>query len=205
MASTALQITRSEAMTGVAPPDPSSDVELVARMARGDRAALARLYERHAPRLCALARQILGDAGEAEDLLHDVFLEAWRRAADYSEARGSVSSWLSLRTRSRAIDRRRSAPGKRNIGLADIHLETIGPPPDSSRDPARSSDRDRLRQALLTMSDAEREVLLLGYFQGLSTSEIAERIGAPLGTVKSRTRAALIKLRVYFDSKGVTS
>jgi len=205
VASTALQITRSEAMTGVAPPDPSSDVELVARMARGDRAALARLYERHAPRLCALARQILGDAGEAEDLLHDVFLEAWRRAADYSEARGSVSSWLSLRTRSRAIDRRRSAPGKRNIGLADIHLETIGPPPDSSRDPARLSDRDRLRQALLTMSDAEHEVLLLGYFQGLSTSEIAERIGAPLGTVKSRTRAALIKLRVYFESKGVTS
>ena len=201
----ALGITRSEAMTGAAPPDPSSDAELVARMARGDREALARLYERHAPRLCALARQILGDPGEAEDLLHDVFLEAWRHASEYSEARGSVGSWLSLRTRSRAIDRRRSAPRKRNVGLADSHLETLSTPPDSSKDPARVSDRDRLRQALLTMSESEREVLLLGYFQGLSTSEIAERIGAPLGTVKSRTRAALIKLRVYFDSKGVAS
>ena len=192
-------------MTGADPPDQSSDAELVARMARGDRQALARLYERHAPRLCALSRQILGDAGEAEDLLHDVFLEAWRHASEYSEARGSVASWLSLRTRSRAIDRRRAAPHKRNVGLVDAHLETLSAPPDSSKDPARFTDRDRLRQALLTMSEAEREVLLLGYFQGLSTSEIAEHIGAPLGTVKSRTRAALSKLRVYFETRGEVS
>jgi RNA polymerase sigma-70 factor, ECF subfamily len=183
----------------------NSDAALVANMARGDRAALAVLYERHAPRLCALARQILGEPGEAEDLLHDVFLEVWRHAADYSEARGSVWSWLSLRTRSRAIDRRRSAPRARTIGLADSHLEMLSAVPDSSRDPLRLSERGRLRKALSTMSEPEREVLFLGYFQGLSCSEIAESLGAPLGTIKSRTRAALSKLRVYFETAGASS
>jgi RNA polymerase sigma-70 factor (ECF subfamily) len=191
---------------GITPParDPESDAELVRRMARGDRAALAELYERHAPRLCALARQILGDQGEAEDLLHDVFLEAWRHAADYSESRGTVSAWLSLRTRSRALDRRRSAPHRRNVAFADSGVEFLGAPPDSSKDPARASDRDRLRRALGTMTEPEREVLFLGYFQGLSASEIAERLGAPLGTVKTRTRSALGKLRDYFATKGVS-
>jgi len=201
----ALGATRSEVRTPTSSlPETSTDPELVARMARGDRAALAALYERHAPRLCALARQILGEAGEAEDLLHDVFLEAWRHATDYSEARGSVWSWLALRTRSRSIDRRRSAPRARTVGLADSHLETLSTAPDSSRDPARASERERLRKALATMSENEREVLFLGYFQGLSTSEIAERLAVPLGTVKTRTRAALTKLRLYFETKGAT-
>jgi RNA polymerase sigma-70 factor (ECF subfamily) len=188
-----------------APRSASSDSELVGRMARGDRAALAELYERHAPRLCALAKHILADQGEAEDLLHDVFLEAWRHAADYSEARGSVWSWLALRTRSRAIDRRRAAPRRRTVGLAESHIETLGAAPDSSKDPSRGTDRDRLRRALATMSEAEREVLFLGYFQGLSASEIAEQIGAPIGTVKSRTRSALEKLRAYFDAREIAS
>src|SRR5687767_7645752 len=91
-------------------PDGETDSGLVASMARGDRAALGMLYERHASRLLALLLRILGDRAEAEDLLHDVFLEAWRHAADYSTARGTVSAWLVLRARSRAIDRRRSAP-----------------------------------------------------------------------------------------------
>jgi RNA polymerase sigma-70 factor, ECF subfamily len=202
----ALGTTRLAAMNAASSaPDSSSDAELVVRMARGERGALAVLYERHAPRLCALARQILGEPGEAEDLLHDVFLEAWRHAGDYSEARGSVWSWLALRTRSRAIDRRRSAPRARTIVLADSHLEMLSAAPDSSRDPLRLSERDRLRKALTTMSEAEREVLFLGYFQGMSSSEIAESLGAPLGTIKSRTRAALSKLRLYFETSGVSS
>jgi RNA polymerase sigma-70 factor (ECF subfamily) len=193
------QLSRA-APSSAAPAAGCSDPELVGRMARGDRTALAELYERHAPRLCALARQILGDAVEAEDLVHDVFLEAWRHASEYAEARASVWSWLALRTRSRAIDRRRAAPRQRTIGLADSHLELIGAAPDSSKDPGRGSERERLRQALASMSEAEREVLLLGYFQGLSASEIAERLGAPLGTVKSRTRSALNRLRAFFSA-----
>ena len=202
----ALDNSRSQNLRAAAPSgDTSADPELVERMARGDRNALAELYERHAPRLCALARQILGERVEAEDLVHDVFLEAWRHAADYSEARASVWSWLALRTRSRAIDRRRSAPRQRTIGLSDAQLELIGAPPDSSKDPARASERERLRHALSTMSETEREVLFLGYFQGLSASEIADQLGVPVGTVKSRTRSALSKLRVFFSAEEVAS
>ena len=171
---------------------PPSDVELVERMARGDRDALGALYERHAPRLSALAHHILGRGTEAEDLLHDVFLEAWRRAGDYSEARGSVWAWLCVRTRSRAIDRRRAAP--RNVSLDSFDdralLEEF-----ADGDLELSSEREKLRGALRAMSREEREVLALGYFEGMSSSEIAELIRVPVGTVKSRTRAALAKLR----------
>ena len=95
-----------------------TDAELVGRMARGDRSALGALYGRHAGRLLGLLLKILGDRAESEDLLHDVFLEAWRRAGDYSAERGSVAAWLVLRARSRAIDRRRSVPRARSVPLS---------------------------------------------------------------------------------------
>jgi len=172
----------------------SSDPELVRRMSRGDSLALAALYERHAPRLCALARQILGSE-EAEDLLHDVFLEAWRHAADYVEERGSVWAWLCVRTRSRAIDRRRAAPRTLSLELFDPGTPELLGAVEAEWDADWASDRSRLREALASMSRDEREVLGLGYFEGLSSSEIAARLGIPIGTVKSRTRGALSKLR----------
>jgi RNA polymerase sigma-70 factor (ECF subfamily) len=172
--------------------DADGDAALVARMARGDRPALGVLYERHAPRLLALLLKILGDRAEAEDLLHDVFLEAWRHAAEYSAERGTVSAWLALRTRSRAIDRRRSAPRARSVPLEGSDLPERG---DPTADPGRMHDQRRLGDVLSVMSADEREVILLGYFEGLSSTEIAERIGKPVGTVKSRTRSALEKLR----------
>jgi RNA polymerase sigma-70 factor (ECF subfamily) len=181
-----------------APPVPPEDTDptLVARMARGDRAALSELYARHAPRLLALTAGILRDRTEAEDLLHDVFLEAWKSAASYSEERGTVTAWLSLRARSRAIDRRRS-PGRSRA----VSLEASGQSPsaDPSVDPARMGDHERLARALSVLSPEEQEVILLGYFEGLSSSEIAERIQRPIGTVKSRTRSALGKLRGVLD------
>jgi RNA polymerase sigma-70 factor (ECF subfamily) len=169
-----------------------SDASIVARMARGDRLALATLYGRHAGRLLALLLRILGDRAEAEDLLHDVFLESWRHAGDYSSERGTVSAWLVLRARSRAIDRRRSAPRARSVPLDGTELPARG---DPAADPGRMVDQKRLGDALSVMSVEEREVILLGYFEGLSSTEIAERIGKPVGTVKSRVRSALEKLR----------
>jgi RNA polymerase sigma-70 factor (ECF subfamily) len=181
-----------------------TDAELVDRMGRGDRDALGALYERHAPRLAAIARHILGPGVEAEDLLHDVFLEVWRHARDYAQDRGSVWSWLLLRTRSRAIDLRRVASRRPSVELLDSHLETNG-----ARDPntemVLASERGKLRAALAAMSEDEREVLLLGYFEGLSGTEIAALIGAPVGTVKSRTRSALAKLRDLLANPGETS
>lgn len=179
------------------PPADVTDVELVARMARGDRLALSALYERHSPKLRALALRILHDPMAADDVLHDVFLEAWRRSADYSAERGTVSVWLSLRLRSRAIDRRRlmprSVPLASGDGLAGA---------ESSSDPGRSVDHARLRAALTSMSEGERNVILLGYFEGLTSSEIALQVGISIGTVKSRTRNALIKLRRFFHTEG---
>ncbi|HWA73540.1 MAG TPA: sigma-70 family RNA polymerase sigma factor [Polyangiaceae bacterium] len=179
----------------------SSDIELVQRMSRGDSAALAALYERHAPKLSAIAHHLLGQPNDAEDVLHDVFLEVWRHANDYSEARGSVWSWLAVRTRSRAIDRRRSAPRRLSVELSDDHLDEQRFR-DGAMSDSPSPDRERLKRALRLTSVEEREVLWLGYFEGLSSSEIALKIGIPLGTVKSRARSALAKLRAEFVSKG---
>jgi RNA polymerase sigma-70 factor, ECF subfamily len=172
------------------------DAALVARMARGDRAALSALYTRHAPRLLALVVGILRHRADAEDVLHEVFLEAWQKAASYAEERGSVGAWLSLRARSRAIDRRRSVPRTRTVTLEAIGLDG---PIDPALDPARIQDHRRLGHAFAVMSEAEQQVLVLGYFEGLSSSEIAEQLGAPVGTVKSRTRSALHKLRAALD------
>ena len=168
------------------------DAALVRLMARGDRKALSALYTRHAPRLLALATGILRDRREAEDVLHDVFLEAWQRAASYAEERGSVTTWLSLRTRSRAIDRRRAPARNRSVSLEGSGLP---PPVDPFADPSRTLDHEALARALSSMAADEQEVIVLGYFEGLSSSEIAERLLIPIGTVKSRTRAALGKLR----------
>jgi RNA polymerase sigma-70 factor (ECF subfamily) len=169
-----------------------ADAALVARMARGDRAALSALYTRHAPKLLALMLRILHDRAEAEDVLHDVFLEAWQKAATYSSERGTVGAWLTLRARSRALDRRLAAPRARAVPL-----EACGDdgPSDPSVDPMRIGDHRRLSQAFTVMTPDEREVIVLGYFEGLSSSEIADKVGAPVGTVKSRTRSALQKLR----------
>jgi RNA polymerase sigma-70 factor, ECF subfamily len=183
-------------MSDPSAPSEDTDPALVARMARGDRAALSELYARHAPRLLALTAGILRDRAEAEDVLHDVFLEAWKSAASYSEERGTVTAWLSLRARSRAIDRRRSPARSRAVPLeASGHSPAVDPP----LDPGRIGDHERLARALSALSVEEQEVILLGYFEGLSSSEIAERIQKPIGTVKSRTRSALGKLRGVLD------
>jgi RNA polymerase sigma-70 factor, ECF subfamily len=166
------------------------DSGLVARMAEGDVVALAALYQRHFRSVFALARTMLRDAQEAEDLTHDVFLEAWRRSDDYSEERGTVRAWLSMRTRSRALDRLKSAGHSLRAGIESSPRAT----------PTSLVERYRLRERLSKMSDMQQQVLVLGYFEGLTTSEIAERLGVPVGTVKSRTRLALDVLRKQFGA-----
>jgi RNA polymerase sigma-70 factor (ECF subfamily) len=179
--------------TPPAPDGALDDIALVRAMARGDGAALAQLYDRHAATMLALAQRIVGRGAEAEDIIHDVFLEAWRHSADYDPERGGVKSWLLLRTRSRSLDVQKSARvSKQARSLDDAWLAELG---DPSRDTAAGADQSRIRQVLVALSPEQREVLLLGYFEGLSSSEIAERIGVPLGTVKSRVAAALSALR----------
>ena len=171
-------------MTG----EDAEDAALVAAMAGGDSAALAKLYERHAGVLLGLALRIVRERREAEDLLHDVFLEAWRSAKDFDPKRGRVRTWLAIRMRSRALDLQKSARVSRNAG--DAGLEVV--PDESAR---TSPDHARVRAALAELPDDQRHVLELAYFEGLTCSEIAERIGKPIGTVKSRLSAAMAKLR----------
>ncbi|MEO8179951.1 MAG: sigma-70 family RNA polymerase sigma factor [Deltaproteobacteria bacterium] len=185
--------TDSGALGSGAPGQPSespSDPELVERMVRGDRSAVALLYGRHKLPLFALARGMLRGTAEAEDLLHDVFLEAWGRCADYSVERGSVGAWLMLRTRSRALDRIKAAGRRPAADHASMPDE-----PSTAHAPVETIDQARLRQLLVQMPEAQQQVVLLGYFEGLSSAEISERLQIPIGTVKSRTRAALESLR----------
>ncbi len=170
--------------------EPLEDAELIQAAANGQRRALAVLYDRHAPTMLGLALRVLSQRHEAEDLVHDVFLEAWKRAADYDPNRGSVRAWLLLRTRSRALDRKKSARVKRSVSLEAESL------PELSQSGADAAPDQRLvREVLRELPTEQREVLLLGYFEGLSSSEISAHIGIPIGTVKSRVASALSKLR----------
>lgn len=169
-------------------PDDAEDEVLVAAMAAGDRAALATLYERHGSLLLGLALRIVREKREAEDLLHDVFLEAWRTAKDFDPRRGRVRTWLAIRMRSRALDLQKSARVSRNTG--DGGLELLVDEAASA-----SPDHGRIRGALAELGSDQRRVLELAYFEGLTCTEIAKRVEIPVGTVKSRIAAGLDRLR----------
>ena len=175
--------------------DPELDRSCMERLRAGDLKALEELYDRHTPMLYGLVLRIVGRAADAEEVLQDTWVHAWRRAGTWEPARGTVTAWLLTLARSRAIDRIRSVAARRRA-------ETAAPAPDppSSRDEpaANAADRqrrDRISAALAALTPQQREVLELGYFGGLSQSEIAARMGAPLGTVKSWTRQGLMRLR----------
>ena len=180
-----------------APLDPLRDADLVARMAERDESALTVLYARHAPTLLALSRRILAVDGDAEDVVQETFLQAWRQAARYEPGRSSVTSWLVLIARSRAIDRLR---GRRVAERVAIEAGVSDPAPDTSLAGERNvffAERGvRIRRALAALPLEQREVIELSFFRGLTQTEIAQRTGAPLGTVKTRTLLAMKKLRV---------
>ena len=173
--------------------DPTSDEQLVRAMAQGDAEALGQLYDRFAPSMIALARHLLASSGDAEDLVHDVFLEAWRHAAEFDRSRGTVRGWLTIRTRSRALDLLRSAAVSRRVATKDDIWQNL--PNADAADHTLSPDANRVRRVLAELPIEQRTVLLLGYFRGLSSSEIAEHVNVPVGTVKSRVASALSKLR----------
>lgn len=173
------------------------DGELVIAMARGRREALGALYDRHAPALLGLGIKLLRDRGEAEEILHDVWLEAWQRAGDWDPQRGSVRTWLMLRMRSRCLDRIKSAARSRTSPAGE-HLERMAGAVASGA--LERADAGRVRGALEALPEDQRRILELGYFGGLTCSEMATHLGIPIGTVKSRLHAALTKLRAAFSA-----
>jgi RNA polymerase sigma-70 factor, ECF subfamily len=166
------------------------DAALVAAMARGDRAALAALYDRHASLLLGAAYHVLRNRRDAEDLLHDVLLECWNKAGTFDVRRGSVRSWLLVRVRSRALDRVRS------LAVARRHAAAPPAPPEEPLgDAARAADGGRAVRALGALPEAQRSIVELCFFEGLGCGDIAERLGIPVGTVKSRLARAVERLR----------
>ncbi len=175
-------------------------------MAGGDAEALAALYDRYSPVVMALFVRMLGSRAEAEDLLQEVFIEAWRRAGSFDRARGSAATWLLVLARSRALDRLRSG-ARRRAGRSRLEVDpaagatAVAPAlPSESVELARR--RTAVRSAVAALTAPQREALELSYYAGLSHAEIAEQIEVPLGTVKSRIIAAMRQLRCALADVG---
>jgi RNA polymerase sigma-70 factor (ECF subfamily) len=165
-------------------------------MCDADETALGALYDRWARSLYSLVFHLLRDPDEAEDVVEETFWQAWRKASSYEPSRGAVSTWLLTIGRRRALDRLRAKSRRKEESTQSGVLADIASPASDPLQMIESSERrSNVLTALRDLPDEQREVLELGYFQGLSQSEIADTTGQPLGTVKTRMRLAMQKLR----------
>ncbi len=167
----------------------TDELRLVASIAAGDTGALAELYDRYSSLLMGLGMKILRDQAEVEDLLHDVFVDAWQKAGTYDPGRGSVRTWLCLRMRSRALDRSRLSRRTRVESLViseTAHRQEV----ETTLSDNQFLRRETLADALNELPQPQREVIALAYFRGLSCREIASSLEVPIGTVKSRLAGA---------------
>lgn len=176
----------------------------VARMADGDQSSLAALYDESSRLVYSMVLRIVRKAEDAEEVTLDVFTQAWRSAASYDASRGSVAAWLVTLARSRAIDRLRARASREEYErpLPDLFdLPTAQPTPERETEAAQR--RQRVVAALSTLSPEERELVQLAFFAGLTHSELAAHLRKPLGTVKTRIRAGMMKLREQLEPLAV--
>jgi RNA polymerase sigma-70 factor, ECF subfamily len=167
---------------------------LIQQMAAGDREAFGSFYDRYASLVYSLIVRIVRDRSDAADVLQDVFWEAWQSAATYDPSRGTPEAWMITRARARAIDRVRAVRRRGETFVAPV--DEAAAPATLGRDAAeRAEDRGIIQGALGQLSLAQREVIELAYYAGLTQTEIAERLKQPLGTVKTRIRLGLERLR----------
>jgi RNA polymerase sigma-70 factor, ECF subfamily len=175
----------------------AEDLESLRLVVSGDQGAAAGLYDRHSRALYSLILRILGDEGEAEDVLQEVFVQAFRQAGRYDASRGAVVAWLLMMARSRAIDRLRTR--RTRVEGRTGEVQVLNDLPDAQPDAASviiGEEQTRLvRHALAELPLVQRVAIELAYYEGLSHSEIAERLEQPLGTIKTRIRLGLLKLR----------
>jgi RNA polymerase sigma-70 factor (ECF subfamily) len=177
------------------------DTDLVGRAAGGDERAMAALYDRYGQVLYAVAYRIVGQRADAEEVVLDAFAQAWRDASRFEASRGSVAGWLTTIARSRALDLVRARTRRERI-TASAAAERPGSSPAMGGwrlDPSSGVDiaerRRQVQLALEALSPPQRHAIELAYFEGLSQSEIAERLQEPLGTIKTRVRLGMLKLR----------
>lgn len=173
-----------------------ADQAALTRLARGDQNALAELYDRHARSIYSLALRILRERADAEDIVQEVFAQAWNQAGRFDTSRGAVAAWLLMMARSRAIDRLRSRRSRPETASDAAVVERM---PDAAvRQDLQllsSEQVELVKSALNGLPPPQREALELAYYEGLTHTEIADRLAEPLGTVKTRIRQAVIKLR----------
>ena len=175
---------------------PRADRRAVERVSQGDLDALAELYDRHARAVYSLARRIVSDQADAEEVVQDVFTQVWRHSARYDRARASVAGWVLMMTRARAIDRVRARQSRPDTRAGDAALPNL--PAAMVSQESRVITRQHVQAltgAIGTLPDTLRTPIELAYYEGLTHAEIATRLGEPLGTVKTRMRAALTRLR----------
>jgi RNA polymerase sigma-70 factor (ECF subfamily) len=179
-----------------------ADAELIARIQRRDETALTALYDAYAPLLLAVATRMLGNRADAEEILLDALARVWGEPGRFDVARGSLRAWLTVLVRSRALDLLRARQRSERLAAraaqqAPEETRTAPVDPADPSEPAVQDDeRRRVLEALAELPPAQREAIELAYYGGLSQSEIAERTGTPLGTVKTRIRDGMQKLRV---------
>lgn len=182
-------------------PAQDNDVDLLKAIAAGDEAALGRIYDRYRVILFGVLVRILNNRAEAEDVLQEVFLQVWRRAADFDETRGRPFTWLVTLARSRGIDRLRTLASRERVAQAGAK-DTDEEFSDAASDAIRSEQRGVVNKALAQLPEEQQRPLMLAYFDGLTQSEIAKQLGTPLGTVKTRMRTGMIKLRELLSARG---
>ena len=178
------------------PVRPDDAAVLIAGIAGGDREAFSRFYDTFAGAALGLIRRVLRDPGASEEVLQEVFWQVWQEAARYDSRRGSPEAWLFMRARTRAIDKLRSIRRREKTFVLPVD-ESIARATDAGAEhrAGAAADRGMIRVALARLPAAQRQVIELAFFEGLTQSEISSRLGEPLGTVKTRARMALERLR----------
>jgi RNA polymerase sigma-70 factor (ECF subfamily) len=176
---------------------PEGDFGLLERIADGETTALEEFYDRYGGLVYAVCLRILRDGGDAEEVLQEVFFEVWRRGDRFDPARGNPRVYLVHLARSRALDRLRRSRRREELGRRGLAVpEPDDLPPEPALDAAiASEERRRMRLALRALPESQRKAVMLAFFDGLSHSEIARELDTPLGTVKTRIRKGLLRLR----------
>jgi RNA polymerase sigma-70 factor (ECF subfamily) len=179
------------------------DLELIERIRKGDQSALDLLYKRYSSPVYSLIWKILQNSEEAEDVALDVFWQVWRQADRYDPARGAPPAWIFTLARSRAIDRLRSRNRRedRTISIDDpnLHFDPLDENASADQVVSFRQSRDAVRAAMEKLSAVQREAVELAFLKGMTHVEISEQLGQPLGTVKTRIRQGLIRLRKHLD------
>lgn len=177
------------------------DRALLEQVSSGDVGALRTLYDRCSGRALSVACRVLGARGEAEEVVQETFVQVWRQAATYDASRGGAMTWILTIARSRALDRLRS----RNAAERAAARSGAEPDPQAEPAPVEAAEQRQLRErvlaALSSLPREQRDAIQLAYYEGLSHSEIASRLGDPLGTVKTRVRLGLAKLATLLDER----